>query len=97
MLGPECRRARCLDRQHPHGSPAEARSSPRRLHGPLLRRRSWTISCFLLAKDPGATYNHKIISIEHVLPQNPTKGSQWPSDFTDEDREGLTHRLGMSS
>lgn len=48
----------------------------------------------LLAKDPGATYNHKIISIEHVLPQNPKKDSQWLSDFTGEDRERLTHRLG---
>ncbi|HEY0165868.1 MAG TPA: DUF262 domain-containing HNH endonuclease family protein [Jatrophihabitans sp.] len=48
----------------------------------------------LLAKDPGATYNHKIISIEHVLPQKPKKDSQWLSDFTEEERERLTHRLG---
>lgn len=48
----------------------------------------------LLAQDPGATYNHQIISIEHVLPQNPKKGSQWLVDFTDDDRERLTHRLG---
>ncbi len=48
----------------------------------------------LLAMDPGATYNHKIISIEHVLPQNPKEDSQWLSDFTEEDRERLTHRLG---
>lgn len=48
----------------------------------------------VLANDPGATYNHKIISIEHVLPQNPKEGSQWRSDFTDEERERLTHRIG---
>ncbi|TGB35790.1 HNH endonuclease family protein, partial [Mycolicibacterium peregrinum] len=48
----------------------------------------------LLAKDPGATYDHKIISIEHVLPQNPTDSSQWRVDFTDEQRAELTHKLG---
>lgn len=48
----------------------------------------------LLAKDPGATYNHKIISIEHVLPQSPKDDSQWRVDFTDEQRAELTHKLG---
>jgi len=48
----------------------------------------------LLAKDPGATYDHKIISIEHVLPQNPKDSSQWRVDFTDEQRAELTHKLG---
>jgi hypothetical protein len=48
----------------------------------------------LLAKDPGATYDHKIISIEHVLPQNPKDASQWRVDFTDEQRAELTHKLG---
>lgn len=48
----------------------------------------------LLAKDPGATYNHKIISIEHVLPQTPKGDSQWLIDFSDEEREHWTHRLG---
>ncbi|CCW13719.1 DUF262 domain-containing HNH endonuclease family protein [Rhodococcus aetherivorans] len=48
----------------------------------------------LLAKDPGATYNHKIISIEHVLPQNPKNSSQWRVDFTDEQRAELTQKLG---
>ncbi len=48
----------------------------------------------LLAKDPGATYDHKIISIEHVLPQNPRNPSQWRLDFTDEQRADLTHKLG---
>lgn len=48
----------------------------------------------LLANDPGATYNHAIISIEHVLPQNPKAGSTWLAGFTEEDRVGLTHKLG---
>ena len=31
----------------------------------------------ILADDPGVSYDHKIISIEHMLPQNPKEGSQW--------------------
>lgn len=48
----------------------------------------------LLAKDPGATYNHKIISIEHVLPQRPKENSQWVVDFDADQRLSLTHKLG---
>lgn len=48
----------------------------------------------LLAQNPGATYNHKIITVEHVLPQKPRSDSQWLKDFTEEEREYWTHRLG---
>lgn len=48
----------------------------------------------LLANDPGATYHHAIISIEHVLPQNPKSGSTWLDGFTEADRVELTHKLG---
>lgn len=34
------------------------------------------------------------ISIEHILPQAPNTGSQWVSDFTEQDRENWTNRLG---
>lgn len=34
------------------------------------------------------------ISIEHVLPQNPSAGSQWKIDFTDAEREEWLNRLG---
>lgn len=61
---------------------------PRRARYVLLRLDE------LLAKDPGATYDHTIISIEHVLPQNPKDPSQWRLDFTDEQRAELTHKLG---
>ncbi|MGW8815546.1 DUF262 domain-containing protein [Gordonia terrae] len=64
------------------------RMQPRRARYVLLRLDE------LLAKDPGATYNHQIISIEHVLPQNPKEPSQWRLDFTDEQRAQLTHKLG---
>jgi hypothetical protein len=34
------------------------------------------------------------ISVEHILPQNPHNDSQWGRDFTTEDREIWTNRLG---
>lgn len=48
----------------------------------------------LLAKQPGVTYQHKMITVEHVLPQNPKDSSRWKQDFTDEERLHWTHRLG---
>jgi len=48
----------------------------------------------LLAKQPGVSYQHKMITVEHVLPQNPKDDSTWMRDFTDEQRLRWTHRLG---
>ena len=48
----------------------------------------------LLAKQPGVSYQHKMITVEHVLPQNPAADSQWAKDFTEEDQAQWTHRLG---
>lgn len=48
----------------------------------------------LLAQNPGAAYDHRVISIEHVLPQHPAPGSAWEAAFTLEQREQWTHRLG---
>jgi len=48
----------------------------------------------LLAKQPGVSYQHKMITVEHVLPQNPKDDSTWMRDFTDEQRLHWTHRLG---
>ncbi len=43
----------------------------------------------------GATYDHGVFSIEHVLPQQPKAGSVWESWFPDSaEREQLVHRLG---
>jgi hypothetical protein len=36
----------------------------------------------------------KWMSVEHVLPQNPQSDSQWCKDFSEEEREAWTHRLG---
>ena len=42
----------------------------------------------------GATYQRSIISVEHVLPQNPSAGSEWLKRFPEsEERAYWTHRL----
>ena len=44
--------------------------------------------------DAGAQYDHPIISIEHVLPQNPSLNSQWMQWFSDPDeRREWTHKI----
>ena len=46
----------------------------------------------LLASAP-VIFNPKIVTVEHVLPQNPRRDSRWMTDFTDEEREYWVHRL----
>lgn len=41
----------------------------------------------------GASYDHPLITVEHVLPQAPAVGSTWRRWFTDEEREFWVHRL----
>lgn len=38
--------------------------------------------------------SYKNMSIEHILPQNPKENSQWLKDFTNEQREEWTNKLG---
>ncbi len=47
----------------------------------------------VLARADGATYDHKIITVEHVLPQSPDDESEWVRTFNEDDREEWTHRL----
>lgn len=48
-----------------------------------------------LLSEGEAIYAHKIISIEHVLPQTPEEDSDWALNFPDDDeREAWVHRLG---
>lgn len=47
----------------------------------------------ILAKEPGVTYEHRLITVEHVLPQNPRPDSEWCRHFTADQREHWTHRL----
>lgn len=69
-----------------------------KLDGPIysqLRvRRQLMLRIDGLLADEGATYLHKVVSIEHVLPQNPQPGSEWLEWFPDEEiRNQWTHRL----
>jgi uncharacterized protein with ParB-like and HNH nuclease domain len=42
----------------------------------------------------GASYDYPIITVEHVLPQNPKPNSDWRRSFTDAQRQQWIHRLG---
>ena len=68
------------------------------LDGPIYTRprvpRVLLLRLDTLLAEAGASYEHPIITIEHVLPQNPKRGSQWYKDFPDEEeRTEWTHRL----
>lgn len=36
----------------------------------------------------------KIITVEHILPQNPKDDSNWKTDFNDDERKELTNKIG---
>lgn len=46
-----------------------------------------------LLAEPGATYDHKVITIEHVLPQSPSEDSEWCELFSESEVAGWTHKL----
>lgn len=46
-----------------------------------------------LLADEGVTYDHKTITIEHVLPQTPPSGSEWCNLFNEDERAAWTDRL----
>ena len=47
-----------------------------------------------LLVDKGVVYDHSVITIEHVLPQNPKEDSEWINWFPDkEQREEWTHKI----
>ena len=48
---------------------------------------------YLLGDNTVHLSNYKTISVEHILPQNPTENSEWVKIFSDEEREKWTHRL----
>jgi len=48
-----------------------------------------------ILSDGSAKYDHKIITVEHVLPQNPDPSSEWVTWIPDEaKRRDLVHRIG---
>ncbi|PHJ58205.1 hypothetical protein VF14_32425 [Nostoc linckia z18] len=43
----------------------------------------------------GVNYDYSVITVEHVLPQNPSEGSKWLQWFPDEEeRIQYVHRIG---
>lgn len=59
-----------------------------RIRMPILLRLDEAVS------DGSATYDYPIVSVEHVLPQDPEEDGDWRKLFPDEDvREYWTHRL----
>ena len=58
-----------------------------RIGKPLLLRLDSVLA------DTGATYDHPIISIEHVLPQRPAENSAWRGIFSEEERRMWTGKL----
>ena len=63
-------------------------SLPRSVPKPLLLRLD------SLLAEQGVVYDHPVITIEHVLPQNPKEDSEWIKWFPDEEqREEWTHKI----
>lgn len=80
-------------------SPEEKGEILRVLDGPIysLPRvpRPFLLRLDSLLASAGASYDYPTISIEHVLPQNPSPNSEWITRFPDEEeRARWTHRLG---
>jgi uncharacterized protein with ParB-like and HNH nuclease domain len=42
----------------------------------------------------GHRMNFETLSVEHILPQNPSDDSQWKNDFTDQHRTEWTNKIG---
>lgn len=79
-------------------TPGEAADTRARLDGDIYldtRVRRYVLLRLdeLLSADGGAVYQRKLITIEHVLPQNPAADSGWRMLFTDTQREHWTHKL----
>lgn len=82
-------------------SPAEQLSMYNRLNGPLYdslaarARSAVLLRVDALVSGGGATYDYNVVTVEHVLPQNPDPGSKWLQWFpTQNERELWVHRLG---
>ena len=75
---------------------SEKRRIVAELNAPLQGRLRKPLLLFIdgLLADSGASYEHKIITVEHVLPQNPKEGSEWIASFQDEEqREEWTNKI----
>lgn len=70
-----------------------ARALSDRVYGRRFARYVLLKLDFLL-QDHSHRMSLETLSVEHVLPQNPAEDSQWTQDFSPEERETWTDRLG---
>jgi hypothetical protein len=82
-------------------SSAEQDAAYERLNGPFYESFSARARTTLLLRldsllsGGGAQYDHKVVTVEHVLPQTPAIDSDWAAWFPRQDERDLwTHRLG---
>lgn len=82
-------------------SSAEQNETYQRLNGPLYKEYSaQTLRIILLRldamlSDGSASYQHEVVSIEHVMPQQPASGSEWKKWVPEmEEHQYWVHRLG---
>jgi len=69
------------------------------LNGDLYQHRTFRLYVLLrldaALSEGTASYNYPILTVEHILPQNPAANSKWLEWFPDaKEREGFTHQLG---
>jgi hypothetical protein len=82
-------------------SPEEQHQAYAALNGPLYETHSSRALALLLLRldhlmsDGSASYQHEVVSVEHVMPQQPAPNSQWAAWVTDKTVHQLwVHRLG---
>jgi hypothetical protein len=64
------------------------------IYGKLYCRYILVLANFLLSGNQAVINLPNLISIEHILPQNPSDSSEWVKNFTEEQREECTNKLG---
>lgn len=82
-------------------SPEEQHQTYSALNGPLYDTHSPRALALLLLRldhlmsDGSASYQHEVVSVEHVMPQQPAPNSQWAAWVPDKTQHQLwVHRLG---
>ena len=63
------------------------------IYSQIRVRRPLLLRLDSLLADEGVHHIPSVITIEHVLPQNPRSGSKWRKDFTEDERTEWTNRL----
>ena len=81
-----------------HLSDSEDQAVLQQLDGPIYEIQRVRMPVLLrldeAVSDGSATYDHRIVSVEHVLPQNPAEDGEWVELFPDKEmRDAWTDRL----